>query len=287
MHGLSRDAASEPIDFHGLPAIRWHGRDGAAAVATLQGAHLVSWIPAGGEERLFVSERSAFEPGKAIRGGIPVVFPQFADRGALRQHGFARTASWTFAGASAREQGPCATFRLTSSGATRALWPYAFELELAATVGGSSLDVELTVVNPGDAPWSFTAALHTYLRISSLAGAKLKGLHGIRFLERGSRESQVERRDIITPEDPIDRVYFAAPSRTVLEDESGRLAITQRGFTDTVVWNPGAERAASMPDMPPDGHRRMFCIEAAAVEPPIVLGPGERWQGAQALRVEA
>src|SRR5690349_3045588 len=97
--GVTPMAAAEACDFHGLPAVRWQGRDGATAIATLQGAHLVSWVPAQGGERLFVSERSPFEPGRAIRGGVPVCFPQFADRGPLPQHGFARVLPWKFAGA--------------------------------------------------------------------------------------------------------------------------------------------------------------------------------------------
>ena len=36
-----------------------------------------------GEERLFVSSASLFEAGAAIRGGIPICFPQFAARGAV------------------------------------------------------------------------------------------------------------------------------------------------------------------------------------------------------------
>lgn len=273
----------ETLDHHGLPAIRWQGPGGATAIATLQGAHLVSWIPADGEEKLFVSERSAFEPGKAIRGGIPLIFPQFADRGPLRQHGFARTASWTFAGASVAEEGHRATFRLESSAATRATWPKDFALELAATIGGNRLEVELRVLNRGEASFPFTAALHTYLRITDPARARLRGLRGIRFVERGATQVETEHRDAITPESPIDRVYFEAPPRTVLEDEGRVVTITQRGFTDTVVWNPGAEKSAAMADMAPDGWRRMFCIEAAAVEPPVVLRPGETWRGSQSL----
>ena len=56
----------ETCDFHGMPAIRWHGPDGATATATLQGAQLVSWEPASGDERLYVSERSPFERGVQV-----------------------------------------------------------------------------------------------------------------------------------------------------------------------------------------------------------------------------
>jgi glucose-6-phosphate 1-epimerase len=277
----------ESIAFHGMPAIRWRSRDGASAVATLQGAHLVSWIPAGGAECLYVSERSPFEAGRPIRGGIPIVFPQFADRGQLAQHGFARTRAWTFGDAVESEEGVRVSFALDSSAETRALWPHAFGLELAATIGGQRLDVELRVANRGDADFTFTAALHTYLRVSDAAAVRLHGLRGKRYLTRGEKVASVEARVAVGAEEPIDRVYFATPPATQLEDGGRTLVIGQRGFTDTVVWNPGRERTAQMADMPPDGYRRMLCVEAAAIEPAVVLLPGGAWSGGQDLKTGA
>ena len=278
-------SAAERIDFHGLPAIRWRSREGATAIATLQGAHLVSWTPAGGEECLYVSERSPFEDGRAIRGGIPVCFPQFADRGTLAQHGFARNHAWTFAGASETEQGTRAVFALESSPRTLALWPHAFRLELAATVGGANLWVELHVANTGTEAFTFTGALHTYFRVAEASSARLHGLRGVRYVNRGSPAVEAESREAFTAAEPIDRVYFAAPPELRLDDGGRRITIAQRGFTDTVVWNPGRERTAQMPDMPPGGYHHMLCVEAAAIEPVVTVAPGAAWAGAQSTAV--
>jgi glucose-6-phosphate 1-epimerase len=272
-----------PESFRGMPAIRWRSDDGASAVAMLQGAQLVSWIPAGGEECLYLSERSPFEAGRAIRGGIPVCFPQFADRGPLPQHGFARNHPWRFHGVKECEGGARAAFVLESPPQTLELWPHTFRLELAATIGGRNLQVELRVTNTGDSAFDFTAALHTYFRIADFATARLEGLRGVRYQERGSRGVEIESREQVTAELPIDRIYFAAPAATRLEDTGREFHIGQRGFTDTVVWNPGVERTLQMPDMPPDGFRRMWCVEAAAIEPAIRLEPGAQWAGAQVI----
>jgi len=65
----------------------------------LHGAQLTSWRPAGSEEVIFLSGQSQFEPGRAIRGGIPVCFPWFrnkADDPKAPSHGFVRRhGSWT------------------------------------------------------------------------------------------------------------------------------------------------------------------------------------------------
>jgi glucose-6-phosphate 1-epimerase len=268
-----------------MPAIRWRSADGACAIATLQGAQLLSWVPPDGEECLYVSERSHFETGRPIRGGIPVAFPQFADRGPLAQHGFARTQAWSLTSASDSERGSQVTFSLESSPQTLALWPGAFRLELTATIGGPRLDVQFRVANTGKAAFAFTAALHTYLQVSEAATARLTGLRGTRYVDRGASAAETEGRGIVTAAEPIDRIYFAAPPATGLEDTGRTLRIEQRGFTDTVVWNPGREGAARMADMPPEGFRRMLCVEAAAIEPPVSLNPGAAWNAGQSFAV--
>jgi len=270
------------IDFHGLPAIRWESADGASAVATLQGAHLVSWIPAGGKEQLYVSERSPFAAGRPIRGGVPVVFPQFGERGPLAHHGFARTSRWRVA----REEGARVRLALESSEETLLLWPHPFALELAIAIGGARLEMELHVRNAGAAAFGFNAALHTYLRISDNSSVRLEGLKGARYVDRGAAATQVESRDAVTAAEPIDRVYLAPPPATRLVDGARRIGIAQRGFPDTVVWNPGRERTGGMADMPPDGYRGMLCVEAAAFEHVIAVPPGGTWIGAQAIEVE-
>lgn len=273
----------ESCDVHGLPGIRWRSRDGASAVATLQGGHLVSWTTPDGRERLFVSERSAYAAGRAIRGGVPVCFPQFADRGPLVQHGFARTLPWRFVGAE-EGGGACrATFVLQDSAPTRDAWPHAFRLELAIAIGGATLALELQATNPGDAPFDFTAALHTYFRVDDLAVARLDGLQGVSYLVRGAAARGVEGRARVPAAEPIDRIYFAPPPALALEDGEGSLRIGQEGFTDTVVWNPGREKCAAMGDMAAEGYRHMLCVEAAAIEPGVTIGAGGRWQGRQVI----
>src|SRR5215470_20357967 len=63
----------------------------------LHGAQVTSWKPAGHDEVLFLSSKSSWQEGQAIRGGIPICFPWFrakTDDPHAPAHGFARTKMW-------------------------------------------------------------------------------------------------------------------------------------------------------------------------------------------------
>lgn len=64
---------------------------------------MTSWRDPSGAELLFVSAKAVFAPPKAIRGGVPVCWPQFSDMGPLGQHGFARNAVRAVRAACARQ----------------------------------------------------------------------------------------------------------------------------------------------------------------------------------------
>ena len=269
-----------------MPKVIITAADGARAEIYLQGAHVTSWIPAAGVERLFVSRRSEFRPGMAIRGGVPVIFPQFANEGPLPKHGFARTAPWELVSVSSGEIA-AATFRLSSSPATEAIWPHAFEARLAVTAQGRSIDVELTVINTGSTTATFTSALHTYLRVDDVRRTIVRGLEGLTYRDStagGVRRQETAARLTITGE--VDRVYLDVPSSVTVEDHQHLTTIDMEGFTDAVVWNPGPIVAQTLSDMEPDGYLRMLCIEAAAVGTPVSLQPDDRWRAKQRLVVD-
>lgn len=273
-----------PISFHGLPAVRLAAPDGGHAVIVLQGAHLVSWIPAGGTEWLYVSPRSPFRVGEPIRGGVPLVFPQFATYGTLPQHGFARTQPWRVA----TESAGGVSLHLDSTAETRRLWPHDFAADLAVEIGGHRLDVALRVRNTGAGEFSFTAALHTYLSVSDIAAIRLDGLAGCSYFDRAANDApghETAASMAITQE--IDRVYTDIPSPLRLKDKTRRLDISQTGFRDCVIWNPGPRRSAAMAGMLPDGYRRMLAVEAAAIARRIALAPGAAFVGVQSLQQSA
>jgi glucose-6-phosphate 1-epimerase len=274
---------------HGLPKIMLTAPDGAQADVYLHGGHMTAWTPAGGEERLFLSKQAEFGPGSAIRGGVPVIFPQFAERGTLAlKHGFARREEWSFAGAELTpDGGVLGHFKLEDNAATRATWPYAFQLELAVRVGGPRLEMTLKVHNPGSLEFDFSAALHTYLRVAEIAGAGVEGLRDHSFIDSTARPAREDRQtdELLRFSGEVDRIYAGAPDRLVLHDGARRLRVEKQGFPDVVVWNPGAAVGAGLADLEPEGYQHFVCIEAGAVLNRIILNSGESWQGQQSFTI--
>src|SRR5690606_39946459 len=98
---------------HGVDAVLVQ-TPAASATLLFDGAHLISWVPAGGSEVLWLSPDSGFGPGVAVRGGIPLVGPWFGpgrDGSRSVKHGWLRTLRWELA--SARREGDEVELTLT------------------------------------------------------------------------------------------------------------------------------------------------------------------------------
>lgn len=269
----------------GLAKVDLAAADGSSVRIYLHGAQVTSWIPAGGEERLFLSRAAEYQAGKTMRGGIPVVFPQFSGFGPLLKHGFARAAAWELFDVQAGTQA-AARLRLVDSAETRAIWPHAFTAELTATVGGQKLAVELAIANSGPAPFSFTAALHTYLAVDDIHATAVEGLAGLRYLDAaaGGGETMDHEPAVRFPGE-VDRVYFDAPDSVRVVEAQRTSTVRTEGFPDVVVWNPGAAKGVALADMEPNGYRHMVCVEAVVLGRPVLLQPGQSWSGRQILTV--
>lgn len=275
----------QPLQHHGRDGLHLLTADGARAQISLYGGQVTSWQPAPGRERLYLSPNATWTTGTAIRGGIPVVFPQFGGRGPLAKHGFARLSDWRFLGIDAAALGqPAAVLELSDSADTRRHWPIRFRARMHVALSASALQVGLEVRNEDTAAVTFTTALHTYLRVDSLDGAVLQGLERARYLDstRGDTAMPAQGEGIRFNTE-TDCIYPDSPDETVLHDRSGRVRVRMGGFKDTVVWNPGASLAASMADLGPGEHEHFVCVEAATVVQPVTLATGESWLGWQQL----
>lgn len=262
-----------------LPAVRLTAPDGAQATVALFGAHLLSWRTADGREHLFCSARSALDGSKAIRGGVPVIFPQFNARGDGQRHGFARTSLWRLDDSGTDDGRAWAEFVLTQSDLATPVaqaWPHAFELRLRFTVGGPALDLDCSVRNTGAHAFPFGVALHTYFEVGRLEAAAIEGLQHCRYTDH-HLATLAQQEAVLRFTEKTDRLYQAPPALT-LHTASGALRLEQHGYSEWVVWNPGAADAAALADLADDEYLRFVCIEPARVDQQL-LAPDAQWVG--------
>ncbi|MFM6992164.1 MAG: D-hexose-6-phosphate mutarotase [Rhodoferax sp.] len=269
---------------HGQPGQRLTLAQGDTAWVALQGAHVVSWRAAQ-RERLYLSPRNRWDGHTAVRGGVPVCFPQFNQRGSLPKHGFARNLAWTVGASVVQDDKVEQEFFLVSSPSTQAFWPQQFEATVRVLLTPGALTVTLWVRNTDSKPLEFSGALHTYLAVDQIEQARLTGLQGQAEWD-AVRDHHATAAAQLQFDGEFDRVYKAAPSPSCLHDGANRLAISQSGtWADSVVWNPGREKCAAMADLPGDGYLHFVCVEAAQVMSPITLPAAGTWQGWQRLCV--
>lgn len=249
----------------------------ATATIYLQGAHLTAWQPAGEEPVLFLSRKSDFEPGKPIRGGVPIAFPWFANRHDGKtgpSHGFARIQDWTLGFAALAGEDLHLTFTLAPTAMSRELGFDNFRVAYRLVIG-RTLTMQLAVANDAATPLAFEEALHTYYSVADVHEVTVTGLEPTPFIDKtdGMTEKPAAHAPL-TFAAATDRVYPNTASTCVLHDAAGRRRITvaKTNSDTTVVFNPWK----AMADMGADEWHEMLCVETVnAAANAVTLGPGE------------
>jgi glucose-6-phosphate 1-epimerase len=230
---------------------------------------------------LWLSEKTNYQPGKALRGGIPICFPWFGPHRTHQeypQHGFARTMDFEYVGARLDREGRAELeFVLGENAKTRGFFPHAFEARLRVAFG-QSLALAFSVTNRDSTAFDYEEALHSYFHVADVRKIAVSGLCGAKYLDkvRGMAEF-TESADELALSGETDRVYDSAASCTIADSLGQRsLRIEKAHSRNTVVWNPWAEKAAQMADFEASAWPTMLCVESANVGPARVsLAPGE------------
>lgn len=254
----------------------------ATAQVCLQGAQVIAFQPSGQQPVLWLSSATAWQEGKAIRGGVPVCWPWFADHPSDRSmpaHGFARTSMWDVVESALEADG---SLRLEMSLPTDAGvgvgYREPFELHLVVTVS-TELSLQLTTINRSESAFEITEALHSYLNVGDIAAVRCAGLDGLDYRDKVDGLRSKTQQGEVTFSGRTDRIYENTSTEIMIHDDALArvLRIGKSGSDTTVVWNPGPELSHSMADMADDSYRTMICVEAAnAGENRVRLEPGER-----------
>lgn len=265
----------------------------AEAEIYLQGAHVTHWTPRAQRPVLFVSPASLFAQGKAIRGGVPIIFPWFGPRSDGKPgpvHGFARTMEWTVDATKLHEDGRVEiSLALAPNDAARSFGYDAFHLRFRVTVG-SALTMVLETRNVGTDPLTYEEALHTYLAVGDVSQVSVSGLEHTTYIDKtdGFKRKSAGIEPIRFAKE-TDQVHLSTKATCVIHDPVwGRnIIVEKKGSDSTVVWNPWIEKTKSLSDMPSDGWKEMVCVETAnAADNAVHLLPSESHQLAALIRVE-
>jgi len=241
----------------------------AEAHVYLHGAHVTHYRAAGRSPSLFLSSRTRYAAGAAIRGGVPVIFPWFGARAGHPEapdHGFARTSEWAIHSVERRGDGAVVlAFGLEPDERARAMWTHDFRLAYRVAIG-ASLEMALEVENRSRSPFTFEEALHTYLLVDDVRAVAIGGLESATYIDK----TDAMKRKTTGP-GPLrltgttDRVFPGARATCTVSDPGlrRRLVVEKLNSATTVVWNPWSDRASTMTDLGPDEWRSMLCVEPA------------------------
>jgi glucose-6-phosphate 1-epimerase len=229
----------------------------------------MDFSPADQTPLLFLSKKTALTPGKAIRGGVPVIFPWFGARTGHPEspmHGLVRTRIWEVATLEVPEKGP-AKIRMVFNARpeTLALWPYSFTLNLELTLG-EALSFRWETRNTGDAPFEFEQALHPYFPVSDVLSASVRGLSSSQFIDKtDATRLKTDTLESVVFSGETDRVYLDTASPLSLEDPASgsKIVLEKKGSESSVVWNPWIDKSISLSDLDNDDWKEFVCVEQA------------------------
>jgi glucose-6-phosphate 1-epimerase len=266
-----------------------HSASGASCSVHEFGATVTSYKTGAGRECLFISRDAILNGTKAIRGGIPLVFPFFGpDKdNTMPQHGFLRANVWTVDESSAYDRADAAgisyTLELKNVKASRGgKWDQNTELDCVCVyqikVEANKMTATLGVKNTGSKSFDFQTLIHTYYLVDCNAGLDgsqcyVKGLEGYSVDDKVTGEKYMLGKDPVIIVGSTDRVYTPPSGKNVVDVTIGvgggkTMKISGTGSVDgtsvpvsCVVWNPFKENAAKMGDFADDQvSRAIYCL---------------------------
>ncbi|MGR8930789.1 MAG: D-hexose-6-phosphate mutarotase [Gammaproteobacteria bacterium] len=262
----------------GFPYIQVQNQS-ASSLISLYGGQILSFKPVDQhEDLLFVSTKSLYQAGMAIRGGIPVCWPWFGPdpKGLHRpNHGFVRNQFWTVAASASSDSETRIQLQFSEKHKTERTWQLPFTLTLEFNIG-KSLALKLTTQNTGDRPFSLTQAFHSYFSIGDIRQVQVLGLENAFYFDKLDQGREKRQTGIVTISEETDRIYENINSHLVLNDPvfKRRVEIDSENCKTGVVWNPWQK---AMADLHSQAYRRFVCVETGNIAFDVVqIFPGEQ-----------
>jgi D-hexose-6-phosphate mutarotase len=262
----------------GLPLVKvrtpW-----STAEMYLNGAHVSHFQKIGEPPLIFMSRKSYFAPGKAIRGGVPICFPWFGNREGGPSHGFARSTEWELVNTKASVDDAVTVHFALPGISGNSAWN-SLRTEFVVTVA-DTLTMELNTANEScDGAIEIENCLHTYFQVGDIGAVSVHGLEGAAYLNFAEGDNGVPRPAENFPiriKRETNRTYVDTATTVEIHDEKlkRKIRVEKLGSQSTVVWNPWTTQ--KLPDdFDPAEHQHMVCVESGNVKQnKISLGAGK------------
>lgn len=242
----------------------------------LNGAHLTAFENRKRGFSMFWMDKAPLAPGRAIRGGVPLVFPWFGphhEHDHYPRHGFARNLTWSVAGEFRTEQGGVGiALDAVDMDLTRAIWPHAFHARVEVIVEPMAITQRLTIRNTDKAPFTYENALHSYFAVGDVRNIAVEGLDGAEYVDKVDGKKRKRQEGPLRFTGEKDSVFVGVGGACVIR-EAGRPAIRieKSGSHETVAWNPWAKKGDPAATPPP-----FVCVEPAnCMDHTVTLAPGQ------------
>ncbi|KAL1869397.1 hypothetical protein Daus18300_005609 [Diaporthe australafricana] len=295
-------AHAGPLSYRASPASVTEGDgtveaklpSGDAVTVNLHGATVTSWKASDGDDKIFLSTASPLDGSAAIRGGIPVVFPNFGSppkegqTSKLPGHGFARNSTWTFDSSVPQDDGSgvALTFSLDSASLSadyQAKWPYSAQLTYTVNLTQDNLNVHFSFENTDTQAIDFQFLLHTYLSVPNINTTTVSGLQGSTYQDKTQNYTVItEESDALRIVGETDRIYSPAEVAPIVLNDNGSPRVTvdrSESLPDTTIWNIWATKIQTSSDFAPkDAWQRYLAVEPGYVAKFNSLEPGQTWE---------
>ena len=226
---------------------------------SLFGGNIMSYRPKNEAKDVFwLGDLNKFDNIQAIRGGIPVCWPRFAEENLndnLPRHGFARLSVWNLDKVSVDEKRIEAELSLTPEekyGINACVKMYVKITD--------KFECCLETINNGDEDFFFSEALHAYFYVGNRDMVKIKGFDECQYKDSLTGKNCEMHGDLVINNE-FDGAFFNHLNKIEIEDEVlNRVIIVEKNNSkSTVVWNPNKDLA----EMSEGQYKNFVCVEPA------------------------
>lgn len=226
------------------------------------GGQLLSFIPQGQNDILWLSDSAILNGSKPIRGGAPLCWPWFGPAAGEfegePQHGYIRNLLWEIKEYQSNEQSveinlsPIISNELTEKLGLAVNVVYRFD---------TSVSIEINTSNVSDKTKTVGCAIHSYFNVEDITQTSLPELSGCSYSDKVLGKEQVQT-GAVTVNAETDRVYHYEQAKLSISTPSRAIKIEHQGHDSVIVWNPWQQTAANMADFDNNGYLSMLCVEA-------------------------